>query len=316
MSLRAGQTAATRISQARPADVAVLVLLGAVWGSTFTWVEFALVDYGPVTIAAARLAFGGAALAALGAVLGFDWPRGGRTWLLLFVTGFFNSSLPFFLQSFGQRTLEAGHAAVLIGTAPVFALVLNHWLTADDRINWRKAAGIALGFSGIVLLVGADALAGATQSVWAQFALVAVAACYALSSTLVRFITGLSNLSASAWLLLTSTLYMVPAAAWLERPWEATFRLSSFGALLIMGLVTTAAAFYLRVWLIRRAGAVFMSQVSYLVPVFGLFWGWLLLDEVPAWTLFLALGLVLAGVLLSRKTTANAAAGKAAGRGK
>lgn len=290
-----------RINQATALDIAVLFLLGAVWGSTFTWVEFALVDFGPVTIAAARLTFGGLALAAVGAFLGFQRPRGLRVWSLLFATGFFNSSLPFFLQGFGQRTLDAGHAAVLIGTAPVFALIINHIYTKDDRITARKAAGIALGFIGILVLVGADLIAGASDSVWAQIALIVVALCYALSSLLVRYITGLSNLVLSAWLLLSAIVYMVPLALILEQPWQARLRLESLSALIFLGLVTTAAAFYLRVFVIRRAGAVFMSQVSYLVPIFGLFWGWLVLSEQPEPRLFIALGLVLGGVLLSRR---------------
>ena len=289
------------IRPANRGDIAKLLTLGAIWGSTFTWTEVALVELPGVHVATVRLAIGALALTGLAWAMRARFPRGGRNWALITLIGFFNASLPFSLGATAQETLTASQSAILIGAGPFAALALNHFFTGDDRISLRKAIGVLVGFSGIAVLVGRDALAGTTDAVVAQLMLIGVSVSYALSSLMTRWVRAPSSTGLSAAILLTSMIYMVPLA-FLMAPLPATAPgWSTWGALLLLGLLPTGLAQAVRVSLIRSVGAVFASQVSYLVPVFGVFWGWLLLAEEPELAAYLALTLVLLGLAISRQ---------------
>ncbi|MCB1756486.1 MAG: DMT family transporter [Gammaproteobacteria bacterium] len=283
----------------RPAQVQdhlTLLGLGAVWGSAFLCISIALRDFPPLSIAAIRIAIGALALLLVTRLRGLPLPGGGRTWALLLVIGALNSSVPFSLISFGQQSISSGTSAMLISTAPFAALAVAHWLTHDDRISRRKLVGLILGFSGVLVLVGPDVLASRNDAVSGQLMVLLAAFCYGSSSILIRRISHIDSLVSSAAVLLVTSAYFLPLALYLEAPWRVSPEPASLMALVYLGLVPTAFAYLLRFWLINRAGTVYVSQVSYLVPLFALFWGWLFLSEVPDQTTWLALMLILAGI--------------------
>lgn len=157
-----------------------------------------------------------------------------------------------------------------------------------------------IGFSGVIVLVGIDALAGLDEAVLGQLAVMGAAVCYAISGIITRKTYYVPPLVNSAIVLLTAACYMVPLALIVDGVPSPTADLKPMLALGFLGLVPTALAYLVRFQLIQQVGVVFISQVSYLVPLFAVFWGWLFLAEMPSPSAWFALAMILVGINVSR----------------
>jgi drug/metabolite transporter (DMT)-like permease len=293
------------IRQPTPLDLAKLIALGAIWASAFMCIEIALRDFSPLAIAAWRILIGTIALAPLVLMRSEPWPRGAGTWAMIVVAGLLYNAIPFTLISWGQQYIASGMAAILMSCGPFIALALSHLLTKDDRFTLGKLFAVSLGFSGVALLIGVQALTGSSEGIAGQLAMVAAVTCYVLSSLVVRRLTGISPLMISLSVLMVSAIYMTPTLFALGDPFPESSGPEPLIALVFLGLVPTGAAYILRVQIAQQVGATFLSQVSYVIPVFGLFWSWLFLGQVPRGTTWFALILILGGLI------ANRAVGKA-----
>ncbi|MEM7443566.1 MAG: DMT family transporter [Pseudomonadota bacterium] len=281
-------------------DFGKLFLLGAIWGSSFLWIELALRDFGPLTIATGRLLIGALVLQSIAFATGQRLPRGPGIWRLLIIVSVLNAALPFFLINFGQARAGAGNTAILIGAGPFVALVMSHIYTGDDRITLMKTIGMMLGFAGVLSLVGVEAFVGDGAALIGQLAVVGAAVSYAASGLMTRWLAPIPVLVSAAWVLTLGTIYMVPISFLVENPLAVRPSLEGLGALLMLSLFATALAYMLRYQITREVGAVFMSQVAYLVPVFGVLWTWIFLGQEPSVSAYFALGLILAGIYVSR----------------
>ncbi|MFC1664981.1 DMT family transporter [Pseudomonadota bacterium] len=287
-------------------DYLLLFSLGAIWGSAFLCIEMALQDFPPTTMAAARIVLGGLVLALIVLFRGHRLPRAKRDWVLLIIIGLFNSAIPFFLIAWGQQFVSGGSSAILIAAGPFVALIISHFTTNDDRLTFAKVLGLSLGFIGVAVLVGVDVLSGQTDTLLAKLAIIAASSCYAFAATLTRKVAHITPLVGSAAVLCSTACFALPLALWIDQPWKLTPSPIPIIALLFLCLVPTSLAYLLRFQLILKTGATFMSQVSYLVPLFAVLWAWLFIGEVPGRNAWLALVLILIGIYISRsklKTT-------------
>ena len=282
-------------------DICRLLFVGAVWGASFVFINIALTDFGPVSIAAWRVLLAGVAL--LGVCLavrsrfGFD----ARSWRLVVVIGCLNSAVPFFLISWGQQFISSAESAILMATGTFCSLIVSHFTSSDERINTARFAGVLTGFLGVAVLVVSDLLAVGFGAFKGQVAVMLAGCSYAISSVIARRVTHLPALSVSAAAMLSSAFYMVPLALLLENPLPTNPGLGPLVSIAFLGLVATALAFVVRFWIIRANGAVFMSQVGYLVPLFGVLWSWLAFAGTLGTTTIIALLLILLGIAITRK---------------
>ena len=287
----------------RPAttvDYTKIVSLGAIWGSAFMLMAIGLTAFHPFAVATIRVTIGALALALIGMAMSEKWPRGWSVWGWLALVGFFNTAAPFSLITWGQQDVAANRAAILMATVPFVTLVLSHFFSDDDKISAVKLFGLTLGISGVVLIVGFDALSPTGQSVTGQLSIMAAAACYAVSNILTRKLSYLPPLLGTASYMGTTVVYMLPSMLLFWLPDQFSTDWQPYAALLALGLGPTALAFAIRFQLIRDVGATLMSQVGYLVPVFGVLWAWMILDEVPETTAFIAVGLILLGIRVTQ----------------
>lgn len=296
----AGGAAAKEIRASTPTDYGKLLTLAAIWGSSFMLIAIALEAFAPPAVAALRVLIGAATLTVVGLALGERWPRGRRVWLLIALAGLFNTALPFFLIAHGQEGVAASRAAILMATVPFVTLLLSHATTHDDRITPAKLFGLTLGISGVLLVVGLDALSVGGQSIGGQLSIMAAACCYAFSNILTRKLSFLPPVLGTACFLLTAALYMGPGLAFFWWPAQTPTGWQPYLALLFLGVGPTALAFVMRFQMIRDLGSTFLSQVGYLVPVFGVFWAWAVLGELPGWSALGALVLILLGVRVTQ----------------
>ena len=134
-------------------DVARLVFVGAIWGGAFLFVSIALEDFEPISIATWRVTLGASVLIVIALIIGQKIPRGIRNWRFIFVVGFLNSAVPFFLISWGQQSISSAESALLVAMGTFVSLLLSHFTSEDERINAPRVIGVSIGFVGVMVLV-------------------------------------------------------------------------------------------------------------------------------------------------------------------
>jgi drug/metabolite transporter (DMT)-like permease len=277
-------------------DYGLLIALGAVWGSSFLLIKWAVQTIPPVTVATGRIAIGAVVLLLIVAVRGHPWPGKLRVWLLLFIMGLFGSIIPFTLINWGEIRIDSSLTAILMSTVPLVTIFLAPAFVRDEPITAGKIIGIILGMAGVAALIGPSALAGAHGELLGEIAVTLAAFCYALNGLVVRRLPQMPVEIISAGALLCATVVGLPLSFLVDQPWQITPSLGSVAALVCLGIVNTAGGYMLLFWLTMRSGAGFASFNNFLVPLFGVFWGALLLNEQLSWRTIAGLALIFAGL--------------------
>ncbi len=291
----------TEIRRPTSFDVAKLLFVGAVWGGAFLFVTLALEDFGPISIATWRVSLGAALLLMIAIVIGQRFPRGWRNWRFIFIVGCLNSAIPFFLISWGQQSISSAESALLVAMGTFVSLLLSHYTSHDERINRERVIGVSVGFIGVMVLVFWDLIESGGGNLPGQVAVMIAGCSYAVSSVVSRRLTHLPMISTSAVTMASACLYMIPLAFLLEDPLPADVGVKSIVALIYLGVIATALAFTVRFFIIRANGAVFMSQVGYLVPLFGVIWSGLYFADAINLQTILSLALIMIGIMITRK---------------
>jgi drug/metabolite transporter (DMT)-like permease len=278
----------------------LLVALAAIWGASFLFIKIGLGSVTPLTIAAGRI---GVAAIVLYAVLrgrGMSLPAAGRHWIFIVAAALFGNVLPFSLVSFGERQIDSSLAAILMATIPLFTILIAHFITSDEKLTSAKVIGVGIGLAGIVILLGPAALMELGNQTFAQLLVACGAAFYALSGILSRNLRDLPKLQSSAAILLVASLFIVPAALIIDRPWMLVPDGSAIGAIVVLGLLSTALAQIIVLGILQLRDASFLSLNNYFVPLFGVFWGVPVLAERPGPNTAIAFLVILAGVFVSQ----------------
>lgn len=283
-----------------------LLFLAALWGGSFLFMRIGAPAFGPVPLVGLRLT-----LAAL-PLLPILWLRGGlaewrqHAWPIL-VAGLFNCTLPFCLIAWAELSMSAGLGSVLNATTPLMATL---WAVplAGERLSAARLAGLALGFVGVYALMQQEhaAATGGAASWLPVAAMLLATASYGRGVHYVKQrLAGVPALTVTAGSLASSGLLLLPLTIWFwpSQPVPA-LAWSAVGAL---ALLSTTLAFLLFYRLIARVGATQASAVAYLIPLFGVLWGALFLDEAVYAGMLLGAALILAGVgLIHRPAPAPA----------
>jgi drug/metabolite transporter (DMT)-like permease len=272
-----------------------LTLLGAVWGGSFLFMRVAAPQFGAIPLVEARLALGALTL------MPFLWQARAQftptLWLRVTGIAAINSVLPFVLFAWGAERAPAGIGAITNAMTVMFTALVA-FLFYGERIGPRRLIGLVAGFVGVAILasgrtagasVGAAALAGT-----------AAALLYGFGINLVRrYLTGHPPAAVAAANLLSGAVLLAPLAiyTWPDHPVGPKAWLSAA----LLGVLCTGIAFVFYYRLIARIGAPRTSTVTYLIPLFGVIWAWLLLGEPLTVSMALAGALILAGVAVSQQ---------------
>ncbi len=287
--------------RAGPAEFAMLGGLGLLWGSNFALIKIGVSEIPPVSLTFARMLLGALLLGLIAAARGARWPRGWRIWALLLMLSVFGSGLPHGLVAWGEQTISSSLAAILMALMPTGAILLAHVMTRDERLRWRTVLGVAVGFGGIAVLVGVDALNGLGHAVGAELAVAAAALCFSLNAVLSRRASHLSPLVVGAATLALAAAYTLPLALATERPWTLAPTPGVLWVVALLGLGGTGGAALLYFAIVNRAGATFLALSNYLVPLVGVALGALFLDERMTPQAWIAMAMVLSGLALARR---------------
>ena len=282
-------------------DYIVQFALGALWGSSFGAIKIALHGVTPLTVMSVRILLAGAALLLLIRVRKTPFPRGIQNWIKIGWMALFGTLIPFFLVPWGQLQIDSSLAAILMAVNPLFALTLGHFFSDHESFTLRQLLAMLVGFSGILLVFGENAISSINGNIWAQLAVIGAGFCYTISGVIVSRVRGASADSVSASIFICSSVIVFPLWMILEQPWSLHFETESLLALTHLGLVSTGMAFLMRYYIILRAGAVFLSYVAFIIPMFGILFGILFLGETISVNTMGAVVLILSGVYLGRK---------------
>jgi drug/metabolite transporter (DMT)-like permease len=278
----------------------LLLGVGMIWGSQFMLNEFAITAFTPAVIAAGRAVIGFLTLSILVLVTSGDppseRPRRGL-WRRYFLIGLFEATLPFTLVAWGQQRVDSALAAILMGTVAIFAIILAAVFVKDEHLRLGNALGVTLGFLGVVVLIGPEALLGILDNVLGELAVLAGALSFAISLLLIkRLPADIPVVVKARNILLCASLQIVPLTLVLDRgntfdpTWPAVL------AVLALGILCAGVVYVLFVALIDRAGPTFASFSNFLVPLVGVLLGVLFLGERPAASDLIALALIIAGL--------------------
>jgi drug/metabolite transporter (DMT)-like permease len=273
----------------------MLLALAVVWGASFFFNGVAVRDLPSFTLVWLRVAVAAAALLLVLRLLGQRMPREGHVWAAFFGMGLMNNVLPFVLIVWGQHRIASGLASILNATTPLFTVLVAHLLTADEKLTSLKAAGMVVGFAGAAVMIGPDALGGVETSVLAQLACLAAALSYAFAGIFGRRFQrmGVAPLVTAAGQVSASTLMLFPIMLLADRPWELAIpHASTWGAVLGLGLVSTALAYVLYFRILAAAGATNLLLVTFLIPVGAILLGALVLGETLLPRHFLGMALI------------------------
>ena len=281
-------------------DLLELILLAAIWGASFLFMRLAAAELGPLPTAALRVAIASLFLLPILLAKG-HWPALRQHWRPVLFVGVLNSGIPFALYAFAVLHISTGLSSILNATVPLFGALVA-WLWLSDKPGWSRSVGLAIGFGGVVLLAGEQASfkpnASGVAPAWAVLACLAATTCYALAASFTKkHMPSMPPLVAATGSQIGATLALALPALWF-RP-DHMPSASAWGALLVVGVLCTGVAYVLYFRLIDRAGPAKALTVTFLIPVFAIAYGVLLLDEhVTSWMLICG-GVILLGTALS-----------------
>jgi len=281
----------------KPKHWLVFILLGAIWSSSFMWIKIAVQEVGPITLVAFRVLFGllfGLAVILIQRPL---LPRDLKSWMPVLILGISNVAIPFFLISWGEKSIDSAVASILDATVPLFTILAAHYLLRDDKMTVPKVAGLLIGFAGVVVLMSKD-IGASTSSVLGQLAVVLASVFYAGSSIYARKTTeDAPSIMRSAGPLISSTAVMWLATVLVEQPVKIPQLPITWIALVWLGVLGSGLAFVMAYYLIHEIGPTRTTMVTYLFPLGGVLLGVLFLHEQLSWQL-LAGGALIVGSLV------------------
>ena len=180
-------------------ELALLLVLATLWGASYTFIKLGVATIPPVTLIAARTLIAGAVLVAVIRSRGLALPRDGATWRRFLFQACLNSVIPFTLIAAAERTVDAGLAAILNSTSPIFTFLLTVAIARHEAVTARKLFGVVAGIAGTCFIIGVDALGGLGEQLVAQLAIVAATICYAGAAIFGRGFKQLDPMMPAAW---------------------------------------------------------------------------------------------------------------------
>ena len=277
----------------------LLIALSLLWGVSFIFIKIAAVDMPIFTLVFLRVALAALALHAVIVVTGRAYPTGLAMYGRYALMGLLNNAIPFILIVYATPRIGAGAASILNATTPIFTLIVAHLLTADEKITAGKAGGIALGFAGVVVMIGPKAFGGLSAEVLAALAMLGATLAYGFSGVVGRSFRSVDPVVSAACQLTASTLILAPLAIVLETPWQLAMPgLPAILATLGFALLSTALAYILFFRIIMRAGGTNVMLVTLLIPISAVALGVAFLGEVVTPADLGGMSLISAGLMI------------------
>ncbi len=286
--------------EANTFDILLLILLAVIWGSSFFNIKIATYSYEPITLALVRVIFAIIPLILLCKYKNIKIEAFSKDWSSYSLIGLCNIAIPFTLIAIGTSKINSYLAAILMSTTPLSGTILAHFFTKNEKINFFKTLGILVGFSGVLFLFFDKIIINEQNYIFALITILG-STFYSIGGILTLKIKNKGNENVTTSTTIWSLLFLLPLSLFLEKPWLSSPSLESTISLLYLGIVATGLAWLIRFKILSTNGLVFQTQVAYLIPIFGVFFGYFVMNEVITWRVLVSLGIIILGIYIVKK---------------
>jgi len=274
-------------------DALLLILLAAIWGSSFVFMRATADVFGPIALIAIRIS-----IAAL-FLLAFLLQKKQRKeffdhWKILFLVGSINSAIPFSLLAYASLHLSSGTVSILNAITPVFtALIAHFWL--KNIMTKLQFFGMAISISGLLFLVW-DKISWSIDSWFPLLTGVSAGLLYGIASTTTKkYLSDVSVMTSTAGSLLFSAILIIIVSLFFLPDFNNIHSIDWLYAI-TLGILCTAIAFIIYFKLVKNIGPATTASVTFLIPIFAFLWGYILLDELVTTRMWIATGIILLGM--------------------
>lgn len=276
----------------------IFLALGFMWGSSYLFIKLAVDDFGTFTLVAFRLAVGAALLWVAIRLAGQELPREPRIYGHLVVMAVVNIVIPFVLITWAEQSVDSSIAAILTSAVPLFAIVIAPLFLHDEPIRINGVAGLGIGFVGVIVLTSNE-LSLTNSDLTGEIALLGAALSYAVGAVYSRRnMRGIPPMIPAVFQVTFALIISGAFALVLERPWEATPDLEAVFSILWLGILGSGLAYLAVFRLFASWGATRTTLVAYLIPIWGIILGFLVLAEPIDGRLLVGTALVIGGMAL------------------
>lgn len=265
----------------RGRNLALLVFLGALWGTAFMFISLGLPSFSPVVFAALRFDIAGGALLIVALLRRSPlWPRSRNQWLAIGIAAVLNVGCYHAFLFWGQRFTTPAVAAVIVGLNPVLTTVSSTWLLSDERVGWHGFVGLLAGLAGVIILATLKPGNLLDARGLGELAVIAAIVSWALGSILVRRTKhGMDTFSFTTWQMLVGAALLHATAPFLDRPFFVIWERDGIISLLYLALVSSSLGFVIYFTLLERVGPIRSNLVSHVAPVFAAVAGFVVLGS-------------------------------------
>ena len=281
----------------------MLITLSLLWGGSFFFVGVAVAELPPLTIVTLRVGLAAITLWIIVLFMGLSLPKSPNVWVAFLIMGLLNNVIPFSLIVWGQTHIASGLASVLNATTPLFGVIVVGLLLVDERATAMKLVGVAVGFLGVVMMIGIPSLDSVKQgTILAQIAILGAALSYAFASVFGRRFKamGLKPIIIAAGQVTGSTGLLAPVAFYVDGPLAllgpGSPSIIVWASILTLAVFSTALAYILYFKILASSGATNILLVTLLVPVSAIFLGLLFLNETLQWVNLAGMALIAIGL--------------------
>ena len=286
--------------EANTLDLSLLILLAVIWGSSFFNIKIATYSYDPITLALVRVIFASIPLLILCKISGIKIEAFSKNWNWYALIGLCNIAIPFVLIAIGTAKINSYLAAILMSTTPLSGSILAHFFTKNEKLSLLKFLGVLIGFSGIILLFFDKVIINSENYIYVLVTILG-STFYCIGGLLTLKLKNKKNENVTTSTTLWSVIFLLPLSFLFETPWNSSPTLASTVALLYLGVIATGLAWLIRFRILTVNGLVFQTQVSYLIPIFGIIFGYFLMDEIITWKVLVSLVVILIGIYIFKK---------------
>ena len=286
--------------EARSKDIFLLILLGEIWSSSFFNIKIESNSYEPYTLALLRVIFASIPLFFLCKLKKIKIEAFSKEWKSYALIGACNIVIPFLLIAIGTSKVDSFLAAMLMSTTPMSGSILAHLFTKNEKITLFKSIGIIVGFSGIVFLFLDKLVINESNIIYALIILLG-STFYSVGGILTLRIKNKGNENVTTSTIIWSVILLIPLTIIFGNPINFSPSLSSTVSLIYLGVFATGFAWLLRFRILTVNGLVFQTQVAYLIPIFGVFFGYFLMNETITWRVIISLAIIILGIYIVKK---------------
>ncbi len=278
----------------------ILVVLSVLWGGSFLFIELALRDFEPLTVAFFRVTVAAVLLCLFVLLRDHRFKVALPVWGSFFIMALFNNVIPFVCITWGQKYITGSMASILNATTPFFSIVIVAFILRTEQLTANRLIGLFLGFLGVVVLLGFDILARFDLSNIGQILVLCGSCGYAIAASYGRRFAGMSHMIVATGMLICASITLLPIAVIIERPFSQLCNASAiplFG-LLALAVISTVLAYYLYFHLLKETGPTNVLLVTFLIPVSATILGITILREPVTTKTYVGMAIILTSILV------------------